>query len=49
VKLNIIEPSFDKSCEILKNVEDAGLGKNLKINAKCGTIMFIACRITNNC
>jgi hypothetical protein len=49
VKLNIIESTFVKACEILKNVEDAGVGKNLKINVKCGTIMFMACRMTNNC
>lgn len=47
-RLNIIEGTFAKACEIYKKVDDAELGKMQRINVKCATIMFMACRMTNN-
>ena len=47
-RLNIDENTFNKSVKILKSVEDAGVAKGQRINVKCATILFIACRQTNN-
>ena len=47
-RLNIIERTYNKALEITKKVEDSGLGKGQKINVKCATIMFCACRITEH-
>ena len=47
-RLNIIEATFKKACEVLKKVDDAECAKMQRINVKCATIMFMACRMTNN-
>ena len=47
-RLNIIEGTFKKACEVLKKVDDAEVAKMQRINVKCATIMFMACRKTNN-
>lgn len=48
-RLNIHQESiYAKACEILKRIEDSGIAKNQRINVKCATIMFVACRVTNN-
>lgn len=47
-RLNIIESTFLKACEVLKKVDDAEVAKMQKLHVKCATIMFMACRMTNN-
>lgn len=47
-RLNIIEGTFKKACEVYKKVDDAEVAKMQRINVKCATIMFMACRMTNN-
>lgn len=48
-RLNIHQDAiFAKACEILKRIEDSGISKNQRINVKCATILFVACRVTNN-
>ena len=46
--LNIVDVTYKKACEILKKVHDLDLAKGARLNTKCGTIMYIACRTTNN-
>jgi transcription initiation factor TFIIIB Brf1 subunit/transcription initiation factor TFIIB len=47
-RLNIMDGTTKKACEILKKVDEMELVKGQKLNTKCGTIIFIACRMTKN-
>lgn len=47
-RLNVIEATFKKACEILKKVDDMELVKGSRLNTRCATILFMACRVTQS-
>lgn len=47
-RLIIQEGTFKKACEILKKVDDSEVARGQRLNVKCATILFMACRMTNN-
>lgn len=47
-RLVIVDGTYQKACEIYKKVEDAQVARGMRMNQKCSTILFIACRMTNN-
>jgi transcription initiation factor TFIIIB Brf1 subunit/transcription initiation factor TFIIB len=43
-RININDNTFNKACEILKKVDDSEVCKGSKINVKCATLMYLACK-----
>jgi transcription initiation factor TFIIIB Brf1 subunit/transcription initiation factor TFIIB len=47
-RLNIPDATYQKSCELLKKVDDAGVVKGARLNTKCATILFFASLSSNS-